>query len=156
MRKRQLITSAVVIALISTIGTIVVAWMNHPVPLPPPTQVPTIPALLFPALRSSYMGHMIRTYDARMFDFHIVQLSEDQMDGNFTAEGATGSCPVEITGSVTTKGNLDFTTKASLICHGIEAHFTGNVNASGSIGGQWAVPNGPFGGSAHGMHCQFS
>jgi hypothetical protein len=102
-----------------------------------------------PILNSAYAGTMTRTNDGATFALKMDQLNENQNTGAFTSSATINGCPTTVTGKVTASGSLTFTAQESNACQdgGLVGDFTGNVAASGSLGGSWTVRNQPIGGT---------
>lgn len=139
-----IITSTVIVALITTIGGVIVAWINtHPpsqVATPPPiqqqTQVPT--QVSFPSLHPSYIGSMTQQSNSQSFGFGMASLNE-HADGSFTATGATGGCSGVVAGSIQLNNTLIFsiTDYQTPNCHAYVYRFTGTLDSSGRLSGLW-------------------
>lgn len=118
----------------------------------PPNPTPTVPSPTIPVLHSTYTGTFTDLATRQVFTFSISDLAEDTNTGDFTAAAVDGFCAAQITnGMVNTSGHITFKLQQEFNqnnnCGTVVTDFTGQVNSSGGISGQWEEENTQFNGT---------
>jgi hypothetical protein len=140
---------AIVVAIISTLGIIIVAIINNLWSSHQQVPTPSLPSNPIPTLHGSYSGTFTIQRTNTTVSMYISSLSEQNQNGSFMAGGSIGGCGVTYTGSVSSRNTVSFygTQSNALGCDSIVVTFYGQLFSDGHMGGNWTETNSSYSGT---------